>query len=151
MDMSWLKLDPANSSMSERDFHLAVQKHYLELFLPHADSFDWDIAAFYQSQEEPPVYYFSPGAAGLLLKFGKFRYEPCDRPESDTVQLQVGTSLAYDTAWVELPDDTRPYPEFDQELADAEADYWDSVWGPGGECGPIERGTEHDGRQKRHE
>ncbi len=145
--MSWLKLDPAKSSMSERDLHMAVQKHYLELFLPHFGSFDWDVAAFYRSREEPLVYYFSPGAADLLQRFGIFAYEPCDRPETNTVQLQIGTSLAYDTAWVELPDETRPYPEFDQELADAEADYWDSVWGPGGECGPIQ--DEHDDRRER--
>lgn len=145
--MRWLKLDPAKSSTSERDFHLAVQHHYLELFLPHLESFDWDIAAFYRSQEEPLVYYFSPGAADLLFRCGKFPYEPCGRPETNAVQLQVGTSLAYDTAWVELPDETRPYPEFDQELADAEADYWDTVWGTGGECGPIE--DEHDDRQER--
>lgn len=42
---------------------------------------------------------------------------------------------------------TRPYLEFDQELADAEADYWDTVWGTGGECGPIE--DEHDDRHER--
>ncbi len=146
--MRWLKLDPVKSSMSERDFHLAVQHHYLELFLPHLESFDWDVAAFYRSREEPLVYYFSPGAADLLLKFGKYLYETCDRPETKAVQLQVGTSLAYDTAWVELPDETRPYPKFDQELADAEADYWDTVWGPGGECRPIEE-DEHDDHQER--
>jgi hypothetical protein len=149
MEMSWLKLDPAKLLMSEGDFHLAVQNHYLELFLPHAGSFDWDIAAFYQSHEEPPVFYFSPGAADLLLRFGKFPYEPCDRPEADAVQLRVGTSLAYDTAWVELPDETRPYPEFDQELADAEADYRDSVWGPGGECGLIADDSYHHDRKTR--
>ncbi|WJH38586.1 hypothetical protein N7E02_04055 (plasmid) [Aliirhizobium terrae] len=141
--MSWLKLDPAKSSMSEPDFYRTAHNHYLDLFLPHVGSFDWDVAAFYQSLEEPPIYYFSPGAADLLLRFGKFPYEPCDRPEFDAVQLQVGSSLAYDTAWVELPDETRPYPKFDQELADAEAHYRDSVWGPGGECGPIEDDTEH--------
>ncbi|WP_313606139.1 hypothetical protein [Rhizobium sp.] len=48
---------------------------------------------------------------------------------------------------MELPDEIRPYPKFDQELADAEADYWDTVWGPGGECGPIEDDPEHDNRQ----
>lgn len=147
--MSWLKLDHAKSSMSERDFHMAVQDHYRQLFLPHFGSFDWDVAAFYRSRDEQPIYYFSPGAADLLLKFGKFPYEPCDRPEASAVQLQVGTSLAYDIAWVELSDETRPYPEFDQELADAEADYWNTVWGPSGECGPIEGDPGHDDRQMR--
>lgn len=147
--MSWLKLDPARLPMSEDELHRAVQDHYLRLFLPHADSFDWDVATFYQSRDEPPIYYFSPGAADLLLKFGKFPYEPCDRPESNSVTVQIGTSLAYDTAWVELPDETRPYPKFDQELADAEADYWDEVWGPGGECGSIEDGPDHESRHAR--
>jgi len=138
--MSWLKLDPAQSSLPEPQFQLAVQDHFLKLFLPHRDSFDWDVAAFYRSRDEQPIYYFSPGAADLLTRFDKLPYEPCDRPDSSAVDLQVGSSLACDTAWVELPDDTRPYPELDQELDEAETGYWEQVMGPGGKSSPVDRG-----------
>ncbi len=138
--MSWLKLDPTRSSMSEPEFRLAVQEHFLTLFLPHRDSFDWDVAAFYRSRDEQPVYYFSPGAADLLTRFGKFAYEPCDRPESSAVDLQVGSSLAGDTAWVEQPDDTRPYPELDWKLDEAETGCWVQFMGPGSKFGPVDRG-----------
>lgn len=136
--MSWLKLDPARSSMSEPHFRLAVQNHYLRLFLPHRDSFDWDVAAFYRGRDDQAIYYFSPGAADLLTRFGEFPFELCDRPEPGDVQLQVGSSLACDTAWVELPDETRPYPEFDKELN--ETGYWEEVIGPGGKCGQNDCG-----------
>ncbi len=139
--MRWLKLDPAGSSMSEPEFRLAVQDHYLRLFLPHRDSFDWDVAAFYRSRDDQPVYYFSPGAADLLLRFGEFPFKPCDRPEPGAVELQVGSSLACDTAWVELPDETRPYPKLDPELA--EPDYWENVWEPGSVSGPTEGHLDH--------
>ncbi|WP_156408787.1 hypothetical protein [Rhizobium sp. Root708] len=139
--MSWLKLDPAISSMPEPKFRLAVQDHFLRLFLPHRDSFDWDVAAFYRSRDERPIYYFSPGAADLLTRFGEFPYESCHRPDSSTVDLQVGSSLAGDTAWVELPDDTRPYPELDQELDEAETGYWEAVMGPSDKFGPNDGGS----------
>ncbi|KQV83472.1 hypothetical protein [Rhizobium sp. Root1220] len=139
--MSWLKLDPAQSSMPEPQFRLAVQDHFLKLFLPHRDSFDWDVAAFYRSRDERPIYYFSPGAADLLTRFDKLPYEPCGRPESSAVDLQVGSSLARDTAWVELPDDTRPYPELEQELDEAETGYWEQVMGSGGKRGPNDGGS----------
>jgi len=64
IDMSWLKLDPARTSMSERDFRLVVQTHYVKLFLPHAGSSDWDVNAFYRSEQQ--TYYFSPRAVDLL-------------------------------------------------------------------------------------
>ncbi len=136
MDMRWLTLDPARSSMSEPELRLAVQDHFLRLFLPHRDSFDWDVAAFYRSRDVRPIYYFSPGAADLLMRFGKFPFERCDRPDPGTVELQVGSSLACDTAWVELPDETRPYPKFDPELA--EPNCWENVWEPGSRSGPTE-------------
>ncbi|MEK1929985.1 MAG: hypothetical protein AAAC47_09405 [Pararhizobium sp.] len=140
--MSWLKLDPAQSSMPEPQFRLAVQDHFLKLFWPHRDSFDWVVAAFYRSRDEQPIYYFSPGAADLLTRFDKFPFEPCDRPEPSAVDLQVGSSLAGDTAWVELPDETRPYPELDRELDEAEAGYWEQAMGPGDPRGPIGSGPE---------
>lgn len=131
MDMSWLKLDPAISSMPEPKFRLVVEDHFLKLFLPHYDSFDWNVAAFYRSRDEQPIYYFSPGAADPLTRFGEYPYEPCDRPDSTAVTLQSGSALAVDTAWVELPDDTRPYPELDQEFEDAEAEFWAELIGLG--------------------
>ncbi|OCJ17270.1 hypothetical protein A6U87_20960 [Rhizobium sp. AC44/96] len=140
MDMSWLKLDPARSSMSEPEFRLAVQDHFLKLFLPHRDSFDWDVAAFYRSRDERPIYYFSPGAADLLTRFGEFPYDSCHRPDSSTVDLQVGSSLAADTAWVKLPDETRPYPKLDEELDEDETGYWQQVIASGGKHGPNNGG-----------
>jgi len=140
IDMSWLKLDPAISSMPEPKFRLAVQDHFLKLFWPHHGSFDWDVAAFYRSRDARPIYYFSPGAADLLERFDEYPYEPCDRPDSGTVSLQVGSSLAVDTAWVELPDDTRPYPELDEELEAAESGYWEQVFGSTSEGGTTDGG-----------
>jgi hypothetical protein len=132
-NMHWLKLDPAGSSMPEPKFRLEVQDHFLRLFWPHHDSFDWDVAAFYRSRDEQPIYYFSPGAADLLTRFDRYPYEPCDRPLSHAITLQVGSLLAVDTAWVELPDDTRPYPDVDQDLDDDETAYWQACLGQDGQ------------------
>jgi hypothetical protein len=135
MDMSWLKLDPELSSIPEPKFRLAVQDHFLKLFWPHHDSSDWDVAAFYRSRDEQPTYYFSPGAAHLLMRFNEYPYEPCDRPDSSAVTLQIGSSLAVDTAWVEFSDETRSYPELEQEFEDADADFWAELMGSGGKHG----------------
>lgn len=132
MDMSRLKLDPALSSMPEPRFRVAVQDYFPRLFPPHCDSFEWDVAALYRSRDGEPTYYFSPGAPGPLRRFGEYLYEPCDRPDSSAVTLQIGSSLAVGTAWIELPDDTRPYPKLDQEFEDTEADFWVELMGSGG-------------------
>lgn len=141
MDMRWLKLDPAISSMPEPKFRLAVQNHFLKLFWPHRDSVDWDVAAFYRSRDERPIYYFSPGAADPLTRFGKYPYEPCGRPGTSAVTLQIGSPLAVDTASVELPDDTRPYPGLDRQLDDAEADHWATLIGSDGKSGSADGGS----------
>ncbi len=138
--MSWLKLDPAISSMPESKFRLAVQDHLLKLFWPHHGSFDWDVAAFYGSRDARPIYYLSPGAADLLERFCEFAYETCDRPDANAVVLQVGSSLAHDTAWVELPDDARPYPALDEELEAADSGYWEQVFRSTSEAGAANDG-----------
>jgi hypothetical protein len=40
-----------------------------------------------------------------------FPFVPCERPETGTVRVLDGSPLAIDTAWVDLPDAERPYPE----------------------------------------
>ncbi len=136
--MSWLKLDPPRSSMPEHKFCLAARNHFPKLFWPHRDSFDWDVAAFYRSRADQPINYFLPGTPDLLMRFGEYPYKPCDRPEASAVNLQVGSSIAWDAARVKLPDDTRPYPGGDEELDEVDTGYWADFIGSGGKGRPTD-------------
>ncbi len=135
--MSWLRLGPAKSSMPEHKFCPAARDHFPKLFWPHRDSFDWDVAAFYGSQADQPINYFLPGTPDLLMRFGEYSYKPCDRPEGIAVNLQVGSSLAWD-ARVKLPDDTRPYPGGDEELDEVDTGYWADLMGSDGKGTPTD-------------
>lgn len=70
--MSWLRLDPAKSSMPEHKSCPATRDHFPKLFWPHRDSFDWDVAAFYRGRADQPINYFLPGIPDLLMRFGGY-------------------------------------------------------------------------------
>ena len=65
-------------------------------------------------------------------------HKPSDRLDASAVNLQVGSSLAWDAARVELPDDTRPYQSGEEELDEVDTGCWADLIGSGRKGKPTD-------------